>query len=52
MFIEIGFRYFTLIQINILENVIFIFNIKVVQNGNIIIQMVVILHILYYQVKL
>ena len=49
---EIGFSYFTFIPLNILENGIFIFNIKVVQNGNIIIQMVVILHILYYQVKL
>ena len=47
-----GFSYFTFIPLNILENGIFIFNIKVVQNGNIIIQMVVILHILYYQVKL
>lgn len=52
MFMEIGFSYFTFIPLNILENGIFIFNIKVVQNGNIIIQMVVILHILYYQVKL
>ena len=49
---EIEFSYFTFIPLNILENGIFIFNIKVVQNGNIIIQMVVILHILYYQVKL